>query len=536
MCGIYLCFHNGKEPNTYYHNSLQKRGPNNTSIYSHDKFLIAFYRLAVVGVNNGVQPFIHNNIILVCNGEIYNYKELIKKYNIVCNTNSDCEVILHLYLLLGITETVKLLDGEFAFILIDNHNIYFARDPLGVKPLYIYYNDQNLELSSLISGFSSNTILNNNISNNTTFNQLRSQNHIRHVEPRNIYIFNSTNFSLTTSTYKEFIYYPTHNDYEVIYETFKQAVLKRILQSDENKIGFLLSGGLDSSLVLSIAMEYYSSIKFIPDVFTFGFDENASDVKSAKIMVDFLRKKYGDSCIRWHLVIRNIYEGLITIPNVIKDIETYDTTTIRASTPMYIISEYISKLGIKIVLSGEGSDELFGGYLYFQHAPDKSGFIYEIVKLLNEIYLYDGLRADRSTAAHGLEVRPPFLDRYFIDSVLSHFDLSPNVSNKNYLTKLLLRNVFKNKNYLPDEILWGKKEAFSDAVGLSWKDEIVKYTESLNNIQEFEDKKLTKEMRWYKQLFFKYYNNTNILTKYWLPNQNWINTGYEPSARVLPNY
>lgn len=587
MCGIYSCISNNYilnvdgviEHKTYIpcdkHDYLSNRGPDERIIIKQEDYFLAFHRLSIMGVNNGHQPFNIDGIKLLCNGEIYNYKKLQNLFDLPNTTGSDCEVIIYLYKKFGIESAVRLLDGEFAFVLIDDEKklVHFARDYMGIKPLYfsgIYINNKiiMLEIASLIKSL--------NLHNNAI-----------HVLPRNIYTYDIKNQNLCNQEYDCLIYQSLHNDKQLIYNNFVIAVEKRISQS-ERPIGFLLSGGLDSSLVLSVALEYYNkiylnkinalkeennkllerellecntleckSLKYklltdeeiiieakksyiTPKVFTFGFSLDAPDVKSACSMIGFLRNKYGDDCLHWDLVIQTIESGLKYLSDVIFHLETYDTTTIRASTPMFLISKYIAEnTDVKVILSGEGSDELFGGYLYFKYAPNDIAFRSEIINLLNNLYLYDVLRADRVTAANGLEIRPPFLDYEFVQSVLTSRDLIIGKNN----TKELLRNCVQDKNLLPDDILYGKKEAFSDAVGLSWKESLVNYTNEImksvndENPYSYHIIPENNEMKFYQTMFYKYFNNVYyLLPKLWLPNQNWVKTGIEPSARVLSVY
>lgn len=647
MCGIYACINNrycenGSEEKNYIlcdkHNVLTKRGPDETTIIDLDDCMMAFYRLAIVGVASGHQPFNIDGIRMICNGEIYNYKDLIYKHELKTSTSSDCEVILHMYIKYGIEYTVQQLDGEFAFVLFDEKKrlVHFARDYMGIKPMYYATihkeSDDNkvvmLELASSI-------------------NAMNLGNKANHVLPRKIYTYDMENHVLSDMAYLTLIGSYNYSVNDVIAKSLTDGILKRITQT-ERPVGFLLSGGLDSSLVLALALDvkcqfYYNKFVFnlideykkgfvscscnglceinhktsyttfvyrditeksdscvghcndcicklcddvqaarrlfMPKVFTFGFSHTAPDVISAKTVVDFLYKKYG-KCFDWHLVIQDLEDGLKALPEVIETLETYDTTTIRASTPMYLISKYISQnTDVKVLISGEGSDELFGGYLYFKYAPNDQAFRSEIIKLLNDLYMYDVLRADRTTAAWGLEVRPPFLDYHLVTNVLNSKNLVKGVNT----TKELLRTCFADKDLLPNEILWGKKEAFSDAVGLSWKDSIAQYAsikiknspnnklvevyhnkknlydidDALYNLyEEFKDelnkpnsifnssfdycnhiKPVTDEMKYFQMLFHGLCQGAyHLLPSLWLPNQSWVKTGVEPSARVLTVY
>jgi asparagine synthase (glutamine-hydrolysing) len=487
-------------------------------------------------------------------------------------TKSDCEIILHLYIKMGIEKLVNMLDGEFAFIIIDTNKkqFYFARDIFGIKPLYYSYDGNELFISSEIKAI---------------------YNNVNHVLPRVLYNISYANDKSIFSTmdYYQLTYNPNpySNNFKIM-QKLKLAVIKRIKQANENiDVGFLLSGGLDSSITTSLALEYYSKQenKYVPNLYTIGFEENAPDIKSAKIMVEWLKQRYGDKSFKWHLVILPINDGISALNDVIWHLETYDTTTIRASTPMYLISQYIKKYTptVKVIISGEGSDELFGGYLYFKYAPNDFAFRSEIIYLLNNLYLYDVLRADRTTAAFGLEVRPPFLDKELIETVLSSYGLTYDQDT----TKKLLRDCLKGQNLLPNEILIGKKEAFSDAVGYNWKKSITDYCSKVNNniienhnindtinnndindtinnndinymtntttdnndlqILELNNyqkiismchiKPETNEQFHYQKIFVQLFGNQlYLLPKYWLPNQQWVNTGSEPSATILNCY
>lgn len=534
MCGIHATFNtdNLSSIDETRRQALHVRGPDEVKTVKKDKYTLTFHRLSIVGQNNGSQPFETDDIDLMCNGEIYNSKFLTLQNSFENKTESDCEVIIHMYKKFGIEYTADLLDGEFAFILIDRckNLVHFARDRIGVKPLYlsIQYNKkkcvQFLEISSLIGA-------------------MDRQGLAEHVKPGFIYTYDMEHGSISAQPYSILKYMPMYSPYDEhnIYASLSYAVRKRIDHS-ERPIGFLLSGGLDSSLILALAMKIYNTnqIPTKPKVFTFGFSRDAPDVKSAELMVTWLRTKYGPDCLDWHLVIKDIKDGLDALPTVIKHLETYDTTTIRASVPMYLLSKYIAEqTDVKVVLSGEGSDELFGGYLYFKYAPNDTAFRSEIISLLENLYLYDALRADRCTAANGLELRPPFLDAALITTVLESSKLVKGINN----TKELLRNVIHNidKDLLPAEILWGKKEAFSDAVGLSWKDSLTIYADKIMKDADYECVShidaTNNEMLLYQMIFEQLFSDIfHILPKLWLPNQVWVNTGTEPSARVLDVY
>lgn len=615
MCGIYFCYHRGHGQPKINHTMLQRRGPDMTRAIHNEKYTALFYRLAIVGVADGMQPFESDDCILLCNGEIYNHVRLAKesreldyeateKIEIIdvdpkdmmpkdveiknvdssdveikdvdpsdveakdfkSTYKSDCGCIIPLYKKYGIEKTVRMLDGEFAFILYDIRQqvIYFARDRFGRKPLFyncfIDEQDKNkiesIEISSLYSGLScgnanevnSKDVVNESKTSKT--NKTKNLQQSQQVLPGQLYTYDIKGKSMSMQPYHVFMYNPSFAICDIYY-ALEKAIHKRITQT-ERPVGFLLSGGFDSSLVLSIALNS-GLLKKPPHVFTIGFEEKASDVLAASTMVDWIKSRYGEDSIVWHKVILPLEDGLKRIPEVIQALETYDTTTIRASTPMYLISEYIAKnTDVKVVLSGEGADELFGGYMYFKYAPNDVAFRAEIVTLLQNLYLYDVLRADRSTAAHGLEVRPPFLDDLLVDVVLS----DKNLKGSKTTTKELIRTIVADKNLLPDNILWGKKEAFSDAVGLSWKESIEPYAHlelckiddklyltSIGKDLDYRNRKIchirpyTREAGYFQHWFNEFYPNAwDLLPKLWLPNQSWVNTGSEPSARVLDVY
>lgn len=523
MCGIYSYF--GEKTldveNKGNYEKIKLRGPDETVMHKLDDGICVFHRLAINDIGDGQQPFVFGNYTLLCNGEIYNHKELSKQYNITTKSKSDCEIIIHLYELLGIEHTVRLLDGEFAFILIDNKEkvTHFARDYIGIKPLYYreVIKDSKtieLELSSNIKGMYDNT-------------------DVQHVLPGTIYTYDRTFNILCSQKYKCLTYLPMSADND-IFKALQVAVTKRITNSDR-EVGFFLSGGIDSCTVLSIAMKS-QLLKYPVNVYTFGFNENAPDAVAAKKMITWLKEKYGDESINWHLVIDSVENGIKTLPEVINVLETYDTTTIRASTPMYMLSKYISEKtpNVKVLLSGEGSDELFGGYLYNKYCPNVWSFRSEIINALNNLYVYDVLRADRVTADCGLEVRPPFLDYNLVNTVLSSNNLTHETSD----TKQLLRDILKTNNVLPDVILYSRKEAFSDAVGLNWQDAIAEYSVLYKNKNQNEKIKYSNPTEFFfRDVFYKLYKDMfHILPKLWLPNQSWVFTGNEPSARALSVY
>jgi asparagine synthase (glutamine-hydrolysing) len=495
---------------------IKHRGPDDSKyIECRDMNIVSFlgfHRLSIVGLENGMQPFENNNNYLLCNGEIYNYKELIEKYDLFSSlkTKSDCEVILLLYSKIGILQTIKELRGDFAFILYDANNnlVHFGRDPFGVRPLfYLFEHDRNiLTLASEAKCFP-------------------QKDNLSQVTPRICYTYNLQTTSLTETTYYNFQedvkLEKNQNNFITLLEN---SVRKRL--NAEREIGFLLSGGLDSSLILSISLKFLDSKYYPIKVFSIGFDDTSPDIIASKEVVNYLKKKYGDTCIT-HIILKpTIEEALLSLSKVIKTIESFDTTTIRASTPMYLLSKYISEYtNVKVVFSGEGSDEnTFLGYLYLLYAPDISSARQESKRLLSDIHYFDGLRADRTTSNFGLELRVPFLDQDFISYCMNDDNLTRQTLESK-VEKKYLRDCFKD--YLPNQILYRQKNAFSDAVSYDWKKKIKEYTE--NKIKT-KNKYMSSEELFYISEFSKHYN-LNLIPYLWLP--KWIDTGNEPSATVL---
>ncbi len=547
MCGIYFgCVCESCRKHIVDISSLQRRGPDATTDVFFPKndaapmrFRSIFTRLCIQGVTDGAQPFSRAGVHLIVNGEIYNSKQLMHDHKIVCDTKSDCEVILGLYLKYGIEHTVNEINDQYAFVIHDERKnvVIFGRDIVGKMPLYYAVNDEKcLSISSMVAPLLKSS----------------QEHHIQHVLPARYYIYDIGTRTLSAMQYWIPVYLPIEFSDSVIAERLIESVEERV-GNCEREYGFLLSGGLDSSAILALAMQ--TEIKLPVDVYTFGFSEKAPDVIAAATVVDYLRGVYGADSIRWHCIIKPIEDGLTTIPEVISAIETYDTTTIRASVPMLLLCEEIRKTSdIRVLISGEGSDELFGGYRYFQYAPNDFAFRAEIIKRLERIYLYDALRADRCISYYGMEMRAPFLAEKLINSVLNSTNLQ--LSSKN--SKQLLRDILATLPHndaaplLPKCILDGKKEAFSDAVGVpqdpsrDWKTQIKLWCQQLM----LEHKEIgaadcinprnppqTDEEKCFQYLFHKKFGPCwQILDEIWLPNQDFIATGREPSATVLPNY
>ena len=491
------------------------RGPDMQRIIDFKKGFLGFNRLAIMGLNEeGMQPFSLDNSYVACNGEIYGFrkikKDLISK-GYLFKSDSDCEILLPLYKEYG-TDMFKLLYAEFAMSIIDNDNIIAARDPIGIRPLYYgYYNNQIIFAS----------------------------------EPKNLIMICDKILPFPPGHYYKdgkFIKYLDVCDVESISPSFDDitkninekltaGIIKR-LDSDSN-IGYLLSGGLDSSLVCSIAAKHSKEkIK----TFAIGMNTDAIDLKYAKIVADYINSDHTEVIITKEMVLNSLEE-------IIKILATYDITTIRASVGMYLICKYIHEnTDIKVLLTGEISDVLFG-YIYTDFAPNADEFQKEAIKRISEIHMYDVLRADRCISSNSLEARVPFGDLEFAKYVMS---IDPKFKMNTYnMGKYLLRMAFKG-NYLPESILMREKAAFSDAVGHSMVDDIKEYANNYYTDEEFNslsskytfNKPFTKESLLYREIFEKYYpGQSQMIKDFWMPNKNWENCNVDdPSARVLKNY
>lgn len=561
MCGIFAYigqFYNKTQLEESFE-LLKPRGPDNqkiiykenilfkyNSISKFKNFFFGFSRLSINGLkNDSNQPLIYKtdteNVMLICNGEIYNYTSLAQKFDLKLNTHSDCEVILKLYLKVGIETTIQLLDGVFAFVLFDFNKqiLYSARDPIGIRPLFMMtINTPNEQIPEIL--FSSE--LKPLIKLNKLYKETQTQ--IKQFPPNSF--ISSENFvflsNITPLKYESPLF--TSISPEIIREYLCKSVNKRIRKNNcERPIGLFISGGLDSSLIAALAQKY----KLLKEQqrlhsFSIGIRPNNGEVNSPDLNYAVVVSNHINSI--HHELIVTEDEAFNAIPDVIKAIESYDTTTVRASVPMYLLSKYISeKTDVKVMLSGEGSDEILGGYLYFHLTENPQDFQLETEKLVEELHFFDVLRADRCTAAHGLELRVPFLDVAFVKKMLS---VQPNLKMPCFGSKIekhILRQAFHSDTYplIPKEVLWRKKDAFSDAVGYNWVEFIKKKVETLVSDDElnffrnktYSNKQLTKEDYYYRTLFDQYYpDQTNIIPRYWMP--KWTSeTNSDPSATAL---
>ena len=448
---------------------IRHRGPDWSGIYCGKSAILAHERLSIVDPESGGQPLYSpgRQQILAVNGEIYNHQEIRKRYEgrYSFQTGSDCEVILALYQDKGI-DFLEDLSGIFAFVLYDEERDEFliARDPIGVIPLYIGYDDDGTvyvasELKALEGQCQRYEPF---LPGHYAYGKLKIKNEKLQME---------------RYYHRDWMSYDAVKDNGASSEDIRQALraaVKRQLMSDV-PYGVLLSGGLDSSVISAVA-ERYSEMRieddsqtkaYWPRLHSFAVGlKGAPDLAKAKLVADHIGTVH-------HEINYTIQEGLDAIRDVIYFIETYDVTTVRASTPMYLLARVIKSMGIKMVLSGEGADEIFGGYLYFHKAPDARAFHEETVRKLSKLHLYDCLRANKSLSAWGVEGRVPFLDKEFLDVAMRTNPAAKMCPGKT-IEKRIVREAFSDM--LPEEIVWRQKEQFSDGVGYSWIDTLKQIT------------------------------------------------------------
>ena len=521
MCGIWLSISN----NDYYHeyNNIKNRGPD-MSVYQKIKNVaIGFHRLAILEPNfNAIQPYVYNNKILICNGEIYNFKELIKEYDLTINNNADCLTILHLYEKLNFDNFFNIFKknkiiGEYAFIIIEfdeNQNfkkLVASRDHIGVRPLYFYNNINNDEIR-----FSS---------------EIKGMSKAEEFPPGNFFIYNSdkSNELIDFKTiYETKSIYDKPEEYYL--EKIRNAVInsvKRRLISDK-PLSFLLSGGVDSSIIAAVASKLLN--KPI-NTYCCGM-EDGTDLEYANKVATFINSNHTQ-------VIFTAEEALASIKDVIWITETWDVTTIRASVGQYLVCKYISNNSdAKVVLVGEGPDEICSSYMFNYYAPNGEELHNAAKEYVEKIHLFDGRRADRCISYCGMEGRVPYLDLEFIEA---YWEIPPEWRHPKYkgIEKWWLRKAFDNQGYLPDEVLWRKKDAFSDAISSKKRRWYEIIQDSLTNPNTQNNDKNEAEKEYYKGIFVDYYGEENIkvLPHYWQP--RWINKCNDfinPSATILDVY
>lgn len=531
MCGIFFYRGNiisyGDLTNSFM--KIKHRGPDNSQIYIYNDVFIGFHRLAINDLSDtGNQPMFFDDCILICNGEIYNHNILNTKHDLQCTSKSDCETIIKLYTKYknnykNIDDLVNFLcnelEGEFAFIIYDKKTeiLIAARDRYGVRPLFLGIDEKNI-------GFASELKALNDIFPENTVNQFL---------PSSFLIYEMENSKCTYLTYNKININYDLNNYNIaeilptIKHHFEKAVYDRCMS--DVPICALLSGGLDSSLVCGVLSKF---VKTPLHTFSIGLD-GSPDIICAQKVADYIHSIH-------HPIIVTKEDMLDVIEDVIKTIESYDITSVRASIPHYLISKYIkNNTNFKVIFSGEYSDELFSGYVYNKKAPSSDELHEETCRILENICYFDSLRADRCISSQSLEARCPFSSTNLIKFVQS---INPELRMSNdKIEKFLLRKAFDGFNIIPDDVLCRSKAAFSDAISTkekSWHiilqehiDTIISNVEFLENSSKFKHCiPHTKEAYYYRKIFNKYYKDNVVIPHYWLP--KWCDVT-DPSAREL---
>ncbi|WP_295089108.1 asparagine synthase B [uncultured Catenibacterium sp.] len=499
---------------------IEGRGPDMIQTSRLFDKTFGFNRLAIMDLSeNGKQPFSDDHTIVVCNGEIYNYPELKKNImdEYTFKSSSDCEVLIPLYRKYGLDTLVRYLDGEYAFCLYDalTDKMIAARDPIGIRPMFYGYTEKG----TIAFGSEAKALM-------PVCKKIMPFPPGHYYDGEKFVCFNDV----------ADVKLMHNDDVDTIALSLRvkliEAVKKR-LQSDA-PVGYLLSGGLDSSLVCAIGQRITDTpIK----TFAIGMETDPIDLKYAKEVAEFLGTDHTE-------VIMTKDDVLDSLREVIRTLETWDITTIRASIGMYLLCKYIHEhTDLKVILTGEVSDELFG-YKYTDFAPSPEEFQKESQKRMRELYMYDVLRADRCISANALEGRVPFADLDFVDYTMR---IDPKKKMNTYNKgKYLLRHAFEGLNYLPHNILFREKAAFSDAVGHSMVDYLKEYADSLYTDEDVKNAKdkypyctpFTKESLLYRDIFESYYpGKAKWIKDFWMPNKTWKNCDVnDPSARVLKNY
>jgi asparagine synthase (glutamine-hydrolysing) len=520
MCGILAAigkkidYHLVKEASK----QMKHRGPDESdTVITANGHVLSHERLAIIDLHSGKQPIQGTeNAFMVHNGEIYNHKTL--KETVLSDRTfrsaSDSEVIVQLYEKFRY-DFLERLDGVFAFVIVDGDDFIAARDPIGVKPMYYgtdekgtrYFASEMKALTTLCKTFSTFPP-GHYYTPKTGF--------VQYYQPK---WFKASSAIKSLQLYK-------------IRESLIAATKKRLMS--DVPIGVLLSGGLDSSLTSAIAARLLKAAGKPLHSFSVGLGAESPDVIAAKKVANYLGTVH-------HEIHFTIAQGIAVIKQLIWHLETYDVTSIRASTPMYLMSKAIVDEGIKVVLSGEGADEIFGGYLYFRNAPSDKAFQMETIERVQKLATADCLRADKSTMAHGLEARVPFLDQAFLDLAMGIETTHKKPQSYKGIEKYILRKAFDTPEdpFLPKEVLWRQKEQFSDGVGYSWIDQLIAYCGEQVSDQEFKAAASTypvntpssKEAYFYRSIFEKHFpqKSAALTVKKWIPKWQ-VNT--DPSGRA----
>ncbi len=506
MCGI-VCAFDIKQPEEILRpqvlrlsKKVRHRGPDWSGVYSCDKAILAHERLAIVDPVSGGQPLYSKDkkLVLAVNGEIYNHKEIRKKYEgkYEFTTLSDCEVILALYHDKG-PDFLEELNGIFAFALYDTEKNVFliGRDHIGIIPLYQGWDDSGtFYVASELKALEGHCSKIEEFLPGMYYYSPDS-------EPKKWYNREWTEYENVKDNTSDIVQ---------LRDALEKAVERQLMT--DVPYGVLLSGGLDSSVISAIAKKFAAKRiesdntqdAWWPQLHSFAIGLNGSpDLAAARKVADHIGTVH-------HEITYTVQEGLDAIRDVIYHIETYDVTTIRASTPMYLLARFIKSMGVKMVLSGEGADEIFGGYLYFHKAPNAEEFHKETVRKLSKLHLYDCLRANKSLASWGVEGRVPFLDKEFLD-VAMRLNPKDKMAGNGKMEKWIVRKAFED--YLPESVAWRQKEQFSDGVGYNWIDTLRELTGKLVSDEQMKDvavrfpvnPPLSKEEYYYRTIFEEHF-------------------------------
>lgn len=525
MCGIFGYIGRKRQASILkpYFDSIKHRGPDFSAFKQvREGLILGFHRLAINGLDEASnQPMRLKNCWLAANAEIYNYKELAATYNFQLQTHSDCEIIIHMYHAFGIERTIRELDGEFAFIIYDeiSGEVYVGRDHLGVRGLYVGTSDSHNEI-----GFASEAkalIFFDHISQFPTGAWWKKS------TPSTFHSWYTHEFALHDMVEGEEMY-------SQIRYLLTSAVSKRMMS--DRPVGSLLSGGLDSSLVSALANRHRKTAQAI-ETFSIGM-EGSPDLEAAQMVADHIQTRH-------HSVVLTEKDFLAALDETIYKIGSYDVTTVRASVGHLLISRYVrDHSDVKVLFTGETIDEM-GSYLYFQNAPTPDAFQDEAIRLLKDIQYFDMLRGDRSISSAGLEARVPFSDKAFLEFYMGIHPTIRMFDGKR-IEKHPLRAAFARENLLPDQVLWRRKNGFSDSVShqnRSWHHIIQEYVEQKISDAEFYKHRLdfahdtpkTKEAYYFRKIFTQFYGyHQNLIPYQWLP--RWCGEINDPSARNLPMY
>jgi asparagine synthase (glutamine-hydrolysing) len=520
MSGLLAIIGKGKDPQLVKELSkrMSHRGPDEGGLQSIENgSILSHESLSIIDLQSGKQPIQGTkNAWMVHDGEIYNYQELketvLKEHNF--RTKSDSEVIVHLYEEFGYDFCQK-LDGDFAFVILNGDDYIAGRDPIGVKPLYygldergrIYFSSEMKSIADQCKSFA-------------TF------------PPGHYYTAKTGFVKYYKPEYEDHAKAIETLDLGLIRDSLIEATRKRLMS--EVPVGVLLSGGLDSSLTSAIAARLTKESGQPLHSFSIGLDADSPDNKAARTAAAFLGTQH-------HEIHFTVEEGVEILKKVIYHIETYDIISVRSGVPMYLLSKAIADQGIKVILSGEGADEIFGGHLYFRNAPSTAEFQDETIERVQKLFTADLLRADKTTMAHGLEARIPFLDAAFLDVAIRIKTAEKQPKTYEGIEKYILRKAFDTPEdpYLPQEILWRQKEQFSDGVGYDWIDALIAYCASQISDEQLAGASIefpynsptTKEAYFYRSIFHQYYPQVSAAqtVRKWIP--KW-QENQDPSGRA----